>query len=659
MYGTDGPTLDWREFVRAVPGAIAIQVGDEFVCANDNLATTFGMRADSLVGQPWHAPFDDDEAKRLQEEAIEPARTDGHWKGRTQSGGARPDATPIEVELTSIGNDALVWVIKERTPPGHVGRDEPTERQSRLFSRPEFVRTVLDAIDDVFYVIDDQGESYLWNETLVETTGYTHEEIATMAPKDFVPEDQYQYVPGLLDAIDAIEDRRVEVDILTKHGERITHEFKGTTFEDPVSGRSYRCGLARDITERLEHERELERKLDELATLDRINELLLEIARELVQTASREAVERTVCDRLVASDLYEFAWIGGRDFDGDRIVPWVDAGAPQEYLDAVTVADGGGDLGRGPAGQAIQTGEVQVVDIEDAEFGPGREEARRRGVESVMAVPLHHAGTVYGVLVVHATREDAFREREQAGFDVLGRTVGFVIHAARSRELLFADSVVELEFQLDADITTFGQAAGALGCDLSLEGYVASGGRWVLYIAVDGAPARDVIDIIADDSRFERCRVISDDGSGLIELVASASPLLDTTTAAGAIVRTATAGPDSSRLVVEAPVGADIRRIVEHVRREYPGAELLARRERDRPLMTVDRPGGLFDELTDRQREALEAAYRSGYFAWPRESTAEEVAQALDIAPSTFHAHLRKAEAVVLAALFDAASSNP
>jgi predicted DNA binding protein len=59
------------------------------------------------------------------------------------------------------------------------------------------------------------------------------------------------------------------------------------------------------------------------------------------------------------------------------------------------------------------------------------------------------------------------------------------------------------------------------------------------------------------------------------------------------------------------------------------------------------------DELTGRQREALEAAYRAGYYAWPRESTAEAVAATLDIAPSTLHAHLRKAQETILAALFD------
>ena len=49
--------------------------------------------------------------------------------------------------------------------------------------------------------------------------------------------------------------------------------------------------------------------------------------------------------------------------------------------------------------------------------------------------------------------------------------------------------------------------------------------------------------------------------------------------------------------------------------------------------------------LTERQREAVEAAIELGYYEVPRESSHEDVATALDCAPSTAAEHLRKAEA--------------
>lgn len=48
--------------------------------------------------------------------------------------------------------------------------------------------------------------------------------------------------------------------------------------------------------------------------------------------------------------------------------------------------------------------------------------------------------------------------------------------------------------------------------------------------------------------------------------------------------------------------------------------------------------------LTDRQREVLETAHEMGYFEYPRESNATEVAAELEIQPSTFAEHLAAAQ---------------
>jgi predicted DNA binding protein len=61
----------------------------------------------------------------------------------------------------------------------------------------------------------------------------------------------------------------------------------------------------------------------------------------------------------------------------------------------------------------------------------------------------------------------------------------------------------------------------------------------------------------------------------------------------------------------------------------------------------------LDENLTDRQRAALEAGYYGGFFEWPRDRSGEEVAQSLDIGASTFHQHLRKAEKALLDSVFD------
>lgn len=73
----------------------------------------------------------------------------------------------------------------------------------------------------------------------------------------------------------------------------------------------------------------------------------------------------------------------------------------------------------------------------------------------------------------------------------------------------------------------------------------------------------------------------------------------------------------------------------------------------------VERVGGtaaasetVVSTLSERQREAVEAALAVGYYDVPRTATHEDVAAKLDCAPSTASEHLRKAESKVLRELF-------
>lgn len=65
-------------------------------------------------------------------------------------------------------------------------------------------------------------------------------------------------------------------------------------------------------------------------------------------------------------------------------------------------------------------------------------------------------------------------------------------------------------------------------------------------------------------------------------------------------------------------------------------------------LALVDR-----SRLTDRQAEVLETAYGLGYFDRPRGASGRDVADALDISPSTFAEHLAAAQRKVIGDVLD------
>ena len=650
MVDTSHSPIGWEQVARAVQGGLAVQRESTLVYASSTFASLVGTTAERLTGTEWRTLVDSAESERPIRDALVAARTDGDWTGSLRFD-MEPDGRALDVTLSTLPGDThvVLWVIQGTG--NEAASDDHVTMGSRTVPPPvslTLARTVFDSIDDVVYVIDDDGEFKYWNDQLVETTGYSHEEIQSMHPSEFIPPDQHEYVPGLMDAIEDIRDRRVEVDILTKDGERIAHEFSGTTFEEPETNRVYRCGIARDITDRLEREAELARQRDNLATLNRINDLLFETARELIQTGSRDAVEETICERLASSELYDSVWIVERALDGDGFVTRVEAGvggSPEPDIFEGSDAN--------PVSTAIQRGTVEVATSSARAVDAWNAATDGPDAASFIAVPLQHGETVYGVLVLTTAREDAFGSREQAGFEVLGQLIGVVVHAARSRELLFADTVVELEFGFSESELPFVDAARALDCRLTLDGYAPAKEGWVMYLTVEGAPAAVVAELSGHE-RIAHARAISgSDSAGRLEVGVTTVSVLQVVSDAGATVQTASVTPESARFVVETAIDTDVRQVVDEVTDAFPGATLLASRKRDREITTVGWPGGILDELTDRQREVLEAAYQAGYFDWPRESTAEEVADSLGLTSPTLHGHLRKAESIILSGLLD------
>lgn len=63
-------------------------------------------------------------------------------------------------------------------------------------------------------------------------------------------------------------------------------------------------------------------------------------------------------------------------------------------------------------------------------------------------------------------------------------------------------------------------------------------------------------------------------------------------------------------------------------------------------------------KLSETQIETLQTAWRSGYFAVPQQTTAEDLATKLNISPSTLSERLRRAQAALYTLLFDGEANN-
>ncbi len=107
-------------------------------------------------------------------------------------------------------------------------------------------------------------------------------------------------------------------------------------------------------------------------------------------------------------------------------------------------------------------------------------------------------------------------------------------------------------------------------------------------------------------------------------------------------------------LTFHAPDTETLSDVLDNVRDRYPSVSIdrLIRSSGDEPedeqLAFVDR-----GELTRRQQEVLETAHRMGYFEYPKDANATEVATELDISPSTFTEHLSVAQSKLLSSLLE------
>jgi predicted DNA binding protein len=360
------------------------------------------------------------------------------------------------------------------------------------------------------------------------------------------------------------------------------------------------------------------------------------ISEALAAAATGEAIATTVCDHLTETAGFEFAWLAERTGDGltPRATTAIDEAAVERQLDAHVES----------VTAPLDVGDVRVV---DDSTGP------------VALVPLVRENAVSGVLGVGVDGDLA--DAERAVLSALGVQTGHAQVAAERKRLLLADTVTELEFHCGDERTFTAGVSGALQCTVELSGVVPVADQSLLYyLMVEGASADAILSYAADDDGVADARLLEEHSDGaLLEVVVTDTPALRLVESGGRI-RSVTATDGVATIGVELPSEADIRPTVDAVTDAYPETSLAAKRETERPAETDagfrDR---LTDSLSDRQETVLRAAYHSGYFEWPRGSTAEELADSLDVSSPTLHNHLRKAQQKVLTAFFDDRPTEP
>ncbi|MFC4438170.1 MULTISPECIES: bacterio-opsin activator domain-containing protein [Natrialbaceae] len=522
-------------------------------------------------------------------------------------------------------------------------------------------RILANELPDEAFVIDEDGtylEAKIRPGSASLYTVYA-EELVGSRIQDAFPDDVASKLLSCLErAIETGDVQSVEYGAETTAG-RQRFEARVVPIDERIEGQRAVVWLARDITERSKRERQLQSRQDQLETLNRINRVVRQVIETLVEAPSQDAIERKVCEQLVESELYCASWIAERTGEG-QLSYRTGAGQAETLLETVeSRAFEEPQLTQ----RAVKCGEIQAAnDVLETESIPDelQDAAREDDVNAAIAVPIRHGDTIYGVLCVLASRNDAFTESEQDGFQLLGETIGFTISAVKNRQLLFSDSVLELEFRIEDGETFSFDLSRTYDCTCSLEwaGSTADG-RIFQYVTVEGLDGETVLEEASAHDSVEECRLIHDGADQCTIEIRLTESGVRTLANHGATIRDVTVEDGVGHLLVEVPRDADVREIAEALKLVYEDTALEARREVDHPVTTaVERRNRVLDQLTDRQLTTLRLAYYGGFFDWPRESTGEDVAEAMDVSPPTMHQHLRKGLKTVLGEFFEESSGT-
>jgi PAS domain S-box-containing protein len=147
---------------------------------------------------------------------------------------------------------------------------ERKERERALREEREFTETMLDTFDDIVYVFDAAGNFIRWNDRATAVSGYTEAELTEMGPTDVVADEHVDKIVESIGEIFETGRSTVKADLVMADGSRVPYEFRGRALTDEEGEPWGFCGVARDITERKQRERELEarnERLDEFASV--------------------------------------------------------------------------------------------------------------------------------------------------------------------------------------------------------------------------------------------------------------------------------------------------------------------------------------------------------------------------------------------------------
>lgn len=132
---------------------------------------------------------------------------------------------------------------------------ERKEYEIKLRQEKEFSDTIINGMPVMFFMINKDLELIYWNEMLEKTLGYDAEELYSMHPLEIYQEKDRAFVRSKFREVLQEGSTEMEIEVLTKEGERQHHFITGKKFESDQG--TYIIATGVDMTERIRAQKEL------------------------------------------------------------------------------------------------------------------------------------------------------------------------------------------------------------------------------------------------------------------------------------------------------------------------------------------------------------------------------------------------------------------
>ncbi|MCG5502162.1 EAL domain-containing protein, partial [Ectothiorhodospira lacustris] len=172
--------------------------------------------------------------------------------------------------------------------------------------------------------------------------------------------------------------------------------------------------------------------------LTRVYAVLSGINSAIVRIHDRAQLFKEACRISVNEGQFGIAWIGDVDQATGEVIPVAWAGVDDAIgADRLSFRH---DVaaGQGAVGEALRTGQPCFIDdlIAHQPVGKRREEALRRGYQSLVALPLVVGEKVVGVMVLYAHERAFFTDEERALLEELSNDVSFALEYIGKQNLI-------------------------------------------------------------------------------------------------------------------------------------------------------------------------------------------------------------------------------